>query len=200
MNPDHTPFFKVKYETAIQKQQEFYGSKVLGFGFEVPSPVVTLGLSAKESDEVLVEDRGFEVLKTDRGGKATLHSPGQLVLFPVWEFKDAKVGLKNQICVFLKTVSRRLGEKYGIDSSLGDDLGLYTSVGKIAFAGLRVKNRRVYHGFSLNVCNDLTEFGRIKSCGVSGRSHDCVQRYTESRMSPELIFSELASSIFPSIN
>ena len=40
---------------------------------------------------------------------------------------------------------------------------------KIAAIGIRVKKWIAYHGFSLNVSNDLTKYKKIIPCGISNK-------------------------------
>jgi lipoate-protein ligase B len=102
---------------------------------------------------------------SSRGGGATVHSPGQLLLFPVFPLSASGKTLKQWIQWFLKFQSTIL-ETYGVvTKTLSDpEPGLWTENKKIGFVGLSLKGRWLTHGFSLNVVNDLSFFQQIRPC------------------------------------
>ena len=68
-------------------------------GFEYPV-TITLGIRGQTSVDLLesvevLEKRGLSVIPTDRGGKATIHSPGQLVIYPILPLKNWGLGVKD---------------------------------------------------------------------------------------------------------
>lgn len=185
----------MEYKEAVEKQQQMYSTwrGPLFMGFETPHPTITLGLTAKKDSEVLGVPEGFRVEQTDRGGQATLHSPGQLVIFPVLDLRQLELGPKDLVCELLKALYRPLVKKVGEPLEMKED-GLYTPLGKLAFIGMRLKNRQVSHGLSLNVSNDLSQFAAIRSCGRSQASHDSLAHYMRNPQ-PKQVFE----SVFPSV-
>jgi lipoate-protein ligase B len=149
---------------------------LLGFEFE---PVVTLGLRGTAGRDVLfsgpeIESKGLAVIKVDRGGEATLHSPGQLVIYPVVDLRELGLGVREFVRLLEESVRKTLFF-YGINSQPGScESGVFTERGKIAFVGLRVRQGVVTHGISINVANDLELFRGIRSCGEALRVHDRV--------------------------
>jgi len=127
-------------------------------------PVYTLGLAGK-TEHLLRTDMPIPVVRTDRGGQVTYHGPGQLIVYPLIDFKRMHIGVRDLVRRIEQTVIDTLAE-YGVRAN-GDVAapGVYVDGAKIASLGLRIKNGAVYHGLSLNVDMDLTPFGWINPCG-----------------------------------
>lgn len=164
-----------------------HGPVILGFEFQ---PVITIGKRGRadedlKTSEESIRHRGWEVAYVDRGGHATLHNPGQLVIYPVASLHALKWGVRDYICWLQKTTRETLAS-IGIESFEGDEPGLYTKNGKIAFFGVRIAKGITQHGLSVNVSNDLGAFSLIRSCGRNGERFDCVASYRE--LSPERFF------------
>lgn len=154
------------YESVFETQLEFAESvlkenKIYLIGCEHPS-VVTLGYRLKSLDL----QSTIPIIKTTRGGLATLHSIGQLVVYPILNLRYYQIGIRDYIHFLLRS-SQIFLEKLDIESTLSEDaVGLYTKTGKIAFCGVQVKNGVSMHGVSINIRNDLNLFKGIESCGV----------------------------------
>ena len=128
------------------------------------NPVITLGKRGSEHQD-LVSMGSIPVLHVDRGGQATLHSPGQLVIFPMMDLRAHEMGVKRFIETLLVTTQKTLKD-YGISSRIDlEQAGIYTAQGKIAFVGLRIDQGVSRHGISINVSNDLELFKNIVPCG-----------------------------------
>ena len=142
-------------------------------------PVITLGRRAEAVNEFLStsEDfrkQGLEVFETDRGGQATIHSPGQLVIYPIVPLRDYDISVRDFVrCLEVSTV--KWLELLRVSATLTEEAGVYTDVGKIAFVGIRVENGISRHGVSINVHNNLDLFSVIRSCGLAGRALDSLE-------------------------
>lgn len=148
---------------------------VLGFEYY---PVITLGKRAEAQDELLwkseeLQAQGFEVVETDRGGQATLHSPGQLVIYPLVPIRKLQISVRDFVALLEEATIQWLS-KYQIQAYRKEDAGVFTDKGKIAFIGIRVENGITRHGISINVSNDLNLFGGIRACGKANRHLDSV--------------------------
>ena len=135
------------------------------FGFEHPA-VITLGRRALEQSEILKQGL-IPVVQTDRGGLATIHSPGQLVISPLLSTDNFGFSLKKTLD-FLLTVSEKTFIDLGIKTNRLGFAGLATPKGKLMFVGLRVRKSYLMHGLSFNISNDLSLFNLIQVCGASG--------------------------------
>ncbi|HJV07210.1 MAG TPA: lipoyl(octanoyl) transferase LipB [Chromobacteriaceae bacterium] len=129
-------------------------------------PVYTLGLAGKE--EHILRHTAIPLVRTDRGGQVTYHGPGQLIVYPLIDFKRMHIGVRDLVRRIENSVIDTLAE-LGIEAN-GDvnAPGVYVAGSKIASLGLRIKNGAVYHGLSLNVDMDLTPFSWINPCGYAG--------------------------------
>jgi lipoyl(octanoyl) transferase len=134
-------------------------------GFETPL-TITLGMrSLSQDSEILTHDHGAEIVVVDRGGHATLHNKGQLVIYPKVSLVDSGMGVRQFVSLLEQVAFLTLldfGVRVGKKS---DEPGLYSELGKMVFIGLRIKAGVVHHGLSINVCNELQDFTKIRSCG-----------------------------------
>ena len=132
--------------------------------------IYTAGTSYKE-EEIL--DKSIEILKTNRGGKITYHGPGQLIFYFVIDLKKNKKDIRRFISVIEKTIIETL--KYYRISSFPDreNIGIWFNdnkkIKKIAAIGVRVSKWIAYHGFSLNINNDLEKYKAIIPCGIQNK-------------------------------
>lgn len=160
-------------EAAVEAKKD--GSTIV-FGLEHPA-VLTLGYRAHESDEILATNK-IPVVKISRGGLATIHSEGQLIIYPILDLQRSQMGVKKYVEILLLSTQQML-EQIGIVTLpiTENAVGLFTNSGKIAFCGIQIKEGVSQHGLSINVNNDLSLFDNIISCGVSGQRFDRVSNY-----------------------
>lgn len=175
----------------IQSRSDLKRSKILGL--EHPS-VITLGRSAKPEEEIEIqidslEDLNIQYYKIDRGGHATLHSPGQLVIYPILKLSDYNLSVREYLCLLQQTTIEFF-EQFGIKSfSKESSPGIYTENGKIAFFGIRIKRGIAFHGLSINVSNNTEDFSLIKSCGIKSEKFDQMSFYNVSESLEDLFYS-----------
>lgn len=144
-------------------------------GLEHPA-VITLGRRCDQNEHVSLNTQ-IPVIKSTRGGLATIHSEGQLVIYPIMDVRSFKVGVKNFVKRLLITTQKTFAQ-YGIETTFDEkNVGLYTKNGKIAFCGLEIKEGVSQHGLSINISNELNLFKSIVACGVSGQNLDRVSNY-----------------------
>lgn len=141
-------------------------------GFEHPG-IITLG---RRSDPQDIQGSSLPVFQTDRGGQATLHTPGQLVIYPIFHLRDLGWGIKEFIEALLVSTENLLAS-WEISTQRAEPAGLQTSSGKIAFLGLRVDQGITRHGLSLNLSNDLEHFKGIRACGQMQAKIDRVANH-----------------------
>ena len=175
------------------KEQLLCGQQDSGFfmGFEPESPVITKGLRSNRDDILWSEDRleQFKVRQVSikRGGQATLHAPGQLVIYPVLPVSVFSLKIKDYI-VALESLTQKVLLKVGVSTKkLEEYAGLFTSKGKIAFFGVHISQGISQHGLAINVNNDLHLFSAIKSCGLAQRKHDSLS-LADLNISPKELF------------
>ncbi len=152
--------------------------------------VITLGRTA-DPGNVLVSDaereaRGIELHDAGRGGDVTFHGPGQLVGYPVLSLRGERRDAHRYLRDLEAGIIDALGE-LGIASGRVHGLtGVWTGGAKIAAIGVRIGTGWVTsHGFSLNVGRDLSGFGLIVPCGLTGRPVTSVSHCLGRDLSPE---------------
>ncbi|RDH81620.1 MAG: octanoyltransferase [endosymbiont of Galathealinum brachiosum] len=127
--------------------------------------VFTLGTNSKS--EHLLNPENIPVVQSDRGGQVTYHAPGQLIAYVMIDVKRKGMGVR-QIVTALETAVIKFLAKLGIEANADPKApGVYVDGEKIAALGLRFKQKGCYHGLSLNVEMDLSDFDRINPCGYS---------------------------------
>jgi lipoate-protein ligase B len=161
------------YPQACARQQEMVQALLSGDGIntlvltEHPA-TVTLGRRGGESDlrcgEDDFADRGVFLQRINRGGLATAHEPGQLVVYPVMELPVRD--LRHFTSGFLKVVIDLLAQ-YGVVGELqSGNPGVWVKGRKICSFGIALKRWVTCHGIALNLNNDLSTFDLIVPCGV----------------------------------
>ena len=129
--------------------------------------VYTAGTSANEKDLI---DKDLSIFKTNRGGMYTVHSPGQKVIYFVLNLNKRKKDIRKLINNIESCIMDILQE-YKIKSYPDrNNIGIWVKNGnnsmKIAAIGIRVKKWIAYHGFALNISNDLKKYKKIVPCGI----------------------------------
>ena len=128
--------------------------------------IFTAGTSYKESE---VLDNSIDLLKTNRGGKITCHGPGQLICYFVIDLRKKK-DIRKFISCIENTIIETLKE-YKIETfSDKNNIGIWhkknNSINKVAAIGVRVKKWIAYHGFAININNNLEQYKKIIPCGI----------------------------------
>ena len=165
----------VKYEEALRLMEERLlqidqkKSKDLIWVLEHEN-IYTAGTSYKENE---ILDNSIKVFKTNRGGKITYHGPGQLVCYFVIDLKKIKKDIRNFISIIEKTIIDSL-KSYNINTfSDKENIGIWyddnSEIKKVAAIGVRVSKWIAYHGFSINIDNDLKKYDAIIPCGVKDK-------------------------------
>ncbi len=131
--------------------------------------VFTAGTSYKENEII---DKSIKILETNRGGKITYHGPGQLICYFVLDLRKKK-DIRKFITIIEKTIIQTL-KFYKIESFPDkDNIGIWhkynNEVKKIAAIGIRVSKWIAYHGFAININNDLENYKKIIPCGISDK-------------------------------
>ncbi len=144
--------------------------------------VVTLGRKANDNNLNWSQDEltaaGIECVTSQRGGDVTLHAPGQLVGYPIIDLnhyqRDLHNFLRNLESVLIATLA-----DFGLQGErVQGKTGVWVAERKIASIGIAVQRWISYHGFALNINNDLSSFDAIVPCGLQGVSMTSMQLET----------------------
>ena len=132
--------------------------------------IYTAGTSYNENE---ILDKSIEILKTNRGGKITYHGPGQLVCYFVIDLKKRGKDIRKFISIIERTIIDTL-KFYKIKTfSDRENIGIWfedkSQIKKVAAIGVRVSKWIAYHGFSININNDLKKYNSIIPCGIKDK-------------------------------
>tara|TARA_Y100000816_G_C26086796_1_gene573634 strand:- start:1432 stop:2052 length:621 start_codon:yes stop_codon:yes gene_type:complete len=130
----------------------------------------TAGTSSSEKE---ILDKSIKIIKTKRGGKITYHGPGQLICYFVIDLKKRDKNIRKLISIIEKTIIDTL--RYFKIKTFADkkNIGIWyknnLEIKKVAAIGVRVSKWIAYHGFSININNDLKKYDAIIPCGISDK-------------------------------
>ncbi len=142
--------------------------------------VITLGRNSKEDsvseNRDVLAAQGIDVVEINRGGEATVHSPGQLVGYPIFNLTRTKQDLHW----FLRTMEQSVIDAIASYDVLGNRVRGLTGVWiddirKICAIGIHCSRWVTSHGFALNVHNDMSLFDSIIPCGIRERGVTSLQ-------------------------
>ena len=132
--------------------------------------VFTSGLSSSNED---ILDKNIKIVKSNRGGKITHHGPGQKVVYFVLNLnkrkKDIRKLLNNLEDCIVDILNEYKVKSYPDKKNIGIWIENLNDKKKIAAIGIRVKRWIAYHGFSLNISNDLEQYKKIIPCGIKNK-------------------------------
>ena len=131
--------------------------------------IFTAGTSYNENEII---DKSIKIINTNRGGKITFHGPGQLICYFVLDLRNQK-DVRKFITIIEKTIIQTL--KYFKIETFSDknNIGIWhkknNEINKVAAIGVRVSKWIAYHGFAININNNLEQYKKIIPCGISDK-------------------------------
>ena len=146
-------------------------------------PVITLGRNTQSGSVLasreLLQGMGVDVIDINRGGEATIHNPGQLVGYPIFNLQRSKPDLHWFLRTIEQCIIDALGE-FDIDAGRVDGLtGVWIEQQKkVCAIGIHCSRWVTSHGFALNVANNLDLFSMIIPCGITERGVTSMQLVT----------------------
>ena len=143
------------------------------------TPVITLGVRACLQhvlfSPAILAQRGIDLVKSSRGGDVTWHGPGQLVMYPIIKLGEQEADARGYL-YNLEEIAIRTAAAFGVEAFRRSGLtGAWTTEGKLAAIGIRLKRWVTLHGISFNVHPDLSGFAAIIPCGLAGESVTSLQ-------------------------
>ena len=131
--------------------------------------IYTAGTSYSEKDII---DKSIKIIETNRGGKITCHGPGQLIFYFVLDLRNKK-DIRKFINSIEKTIIETL-KTFDIETFADkDNVGIWhnenNKINKVAAIGVRVKKWIAYHGFAINIDNNLNQYKKIIPCGIKDK-------------------------------
>lgn len=170
-------------------------------------PTLSLGWRTKSEDANTSAEfwsaRGVEMVRANRGGSATYHGPGQLVIYPVVSLRARGIGVKRFVQAGLNAIAGWLGEQGVRAVERYDAVGIWVPRpdgagpgAKICSIGLKIEHGVTNHGFSVNVAGDLSVFRLFHPCGLREAAVTSVEAETGRR----LILEEVAEELFQKLD
>ena len=159
--------YKMAMKFLLKRVEEVKMSRGKELLWILEHPVTyTAGIRSNNKEII---DKKIKIINTNRGGKITLHNPGQKIIYFVLNLNKRKKDIRKLIDQVENCIINILNE-YKI-SSYADkqNIGIWVENKKIAAIGIRVKKWIAYHGFSLNVSNDLKKYESIIPCGIKDK-------------------------------
>lgn len=164
----------VDYQSAYELQKKTVEQVICGqreklFLCEHPS-ILTMGRLATEKNILVpksyIEKQKIDILRIDRGGEITLHTPGQLVIYPIMDLTRLGRDLRLYMSK-LEQLTIDLLQYFGIVANrVPGQRGVWVQQDKIASIGIGVRRWISFHGLALNVSCDLSLFHLIRPCGL----------------------------------
>ena len=155
-------------EKRLEKVADGAGKELIWFLEH--NEVYTGGTSYKKSE---ILDQSINVIKSSRGGKITHHSPGQLICYFVINLGKRNKDIRKFIISIENSIIETFKEFKINTNSDRKNIGIWVDHNneskKIAAIGIKVKKWIAYHGFSININNDLRNFDKIIPCGLEGK-------------------------------
>ena len=161
--------------------------------------IYTAGTNFKENE---ILDKSIKIIKTNRGGKITYHGKGQLICYFVVDLNKRKKDIRKFISILEKTIIDTL-KSYKIDTFADrKNVGIWfndkNSLKKVAAIGVRVSKWIAYHGFSININNDLKKYNAIIPCGVTDKGVTNLKNIKDQNY--EDLESELIKNFITNLN
>ena len=128
--------------------------------------IYTGGVRSRESE---ILDKKIKYISTNRGGKITLHNPGQKIVYFVINLNKRKKDIRRFINIIEKSVIEFLNVYKINGKSDRKNIGIWVKNKKISAIGIRVKKWIAYHGCSININNNLIDYKKIIPCGLDNK-------------------------------
>jgi lipoyl(octanoyl) transferase len=168
-------------------------------------PTYTLGINGKMEHLLIsqaeLKSRNINIHRVDRGGDITFHGPGQLVGYPVLDFKTSKLDIRQYVKKLENIVIQSIAD-FGISADHNDAFpGAWVDRRKIAAIGVKINASGISsHGFAINVNTDLAFFQSIIPCGLSDTKVTSLAEITGHPIDMERMKESVATSILSESN
>ena len=162
---------RIPYKTAIKflqkRVEKIKAGKVNDLLWILEHPITYTAGIRSTKDEIL--DKKIKVISTNRGGKITLHNPGQKIIYFAIDLNKRKKDIRNLINVLERFIIDFL-KIYKIKGNIDKkNIGIWVNNKKIAAIGIRISRWVAYHGCSINIENDLKKYKKIIPCGLNNK-------------------------------
>ena len=191
---------RISYKTAIKilhkrvEELKLKKGKELLWILEHPT-TFTAGIRSNK-DEII--DKKIKIINTNRGGKITLHNPGQKIIYFVIDLNKRKKDIRRLVRVIEKSIIEFLRIYKIIGKTDKKNVGIWVKNKKIAAIGIRVSRWIAFHGCSINISNNLQDYKKILPCGLDNKKITSI--FYEKGVLPTHIESKLSKIFLRNIN
>ena len=145
--------------------------------------VYSAGKSFEQSD--ILRNLLLPIYYPKRGGRITVHSPGQIVVYPIINLRKRGLNVRDFVVMLEEWMISALSE-FGIKATVSSDgIGVWVNGSKIGFVGIRIGQGVSTHGLCLNVSNDIKYFSNIIPCGISGVDITSIEKILNDKIHME---------------
>ena len=188
--------YKKAMETLDNRVQEIKENKNRELLWILEHPTTYTAGIRFSKNEIL--DKKIKLIKTNRGGKITLHNPGQKIIYFVINLNNRKKDIRKLINSIENSIIEFL-RIYKIEAKNDKkNIGIWVNQKKIAAIGLRVSKWIAYHGCSININNNLDEYSKIVPCGLDNKKITSMKK--EGNNSIKNIDKKLSKIFIKNIN
>jgi lipoate-protein ligase B len=200
----------IDYNEAWKLQSDLVSARVAGtldrdiiLFLEHPA-VFTLGRRGG-LDHLLVsreflQKSGIPIVHVERGGNITFHGPGQLVAYPIIDFRSRRIGVEAYVEA-LEDVMLRTARAWNIAAQRNPaNRGIWVGNSKMGSIGIAIRRGFSFHGLALNVNVDLTPFDWIQPCGLKGVCMTSMQRELKRKLSMDDVCNVLKAHLESALN
>jgi lipoyl(octanoyl) transferase len=162
---------RTRYADAHRLQQELVAARAEGRVVDAllateHEDVVTLGRKSPPGDAAGVD---MPVVAVERGGEATWHGPGQVVLYPIVLLPEGRRDLHAWLRGLEQVVIDAMAD-FGVEGRRVEGYtGVWIGDRKACSIGVAVRRWTTWHGLALNVRADLARFAGFNPCGLDPR-------------------------------
>ena len=155
----------------------------------------TAGVSFNKKE---ILDKKIKIIKSNRGGKITLHNPGQKIIYIVVDLNKRRKDIRKLINAIENSIIQFL-KNYNIEAKNDKkNIGIWVKNKKIAAIGIRVSKWIAYHGCSINISNNLNQYLKIIPCGLDNKKVTSISKLIS--VKPKKFENILANIFIKNIN
>ena len=159
--------YKIAMKVLHKRVEEVKVNKSRELLWILEHPVTyTAGIRSNNKEII---DKKIKIINTNRGGKITLHNPGQKIIYFVLDLNKRKRDIRKLISIIEKSIIEFLWIYKIKGKKDKKNIGIWVNKKKIAAIGLRISRWIAYHGFSININNNLKQYHKIIPCGLNNQ-------------------------------
>jgi lipoate-protein ligase B len=157
--------------------------------------VITKGKRAVILEDEKIGKKGIPIVETNRGGLATYHGPGQLIVYPIINIRRRKIRIREWVYL-LEEAAITILRELNIETARRCEFpGVWVGNSKICSIGLQIRHGISTHGMALNVDPDLNYFSLFEPCGIPNGRLCSISQFNSSQQSIESLGLKLGKEV-----